>query len=79
MSLVEVELITGRTHQIRVQFASRKMPIVGDGKYGSRDNKATCALWSHKVEFVHPVTKKTVIAESITPKAYPWNLFNIEK
>ena len=50
-SLVEIELITGRTHQIRVQFASRQMPLVGDGKYGSRDNKASMALWSHKVEF----------------------------
>lgn len=76
MSLVEVELITGRTHQIRVQFASRKMPLVGDGKYGSRDNKATCALWSHKVELAHPVTKKMVECKSLPDKGYPWNLFN---
>ena len=76
ISLVEVELITGRTHQIRVQFASRKMPLVGDGKYGSRDNKATMALWSHKVEFTHPLTKKNITAESNPPKGYPWNLFD---
>ena len=76
MSLVEIELVTGRTHQIRVQFASRKMPLVGDGKYGSRDNKATCALWSHKVEFTHPVTKKTVECKSLPDEGYPWNLFN---
>ena len=38
MSLVYVKLHTGRTHQIRVQFASRKMPLVGDGKYGAKDN-----------------------------------------
>ena len=76
VSLVEVKLITGRTHQIRVQFASRKMPIVGDGKYGSRDNNATCALWSHKVEFIHPATKKNITVESYTPDIYPWNLFN---
>ena len=75
-SLVEIELITGRTHQIRVQFASRKMPLVGDGKYGSRDNKAGMALWSHKVEFIHPQTKKQVAAESDPPESYPWNLFN---
>ena len=79
MSLVEVELITGRTHQIRVQFASRKMPLVGDGKYGSLDNKATCALWSHKVEFVHPITKKTVEARSTPPDNYPWNIFAIKQ
>ena len=76
LSLVEVELITGRTHQIRVQFASRKMPLVGDGKYGSRDNKATCALWSHKVRFTHPVTKKVIECESAPEGGYPWDLFN---
>jgi 23S rRNA pseudouridine1911/1915/1917 synthase len=76
MSLVEVELITGRTHQIRVQFASRKMPLVGDGKYGSRDNKASMTLWSHKVEFTHPQTKKQIVAESCPPEVYPWNLFD---
>ena len=76
-SLVEIELITGRTHQIRVQFASRKMPLVGDGKYGSRDNKATMALWSNKVEFTHPQTKKNIRAESNPPSCYPWDIFNI--
>ena len=76
-SLVEIELVTGRTHQIRVQFASRKMPLAGDGKYGSKDNKATCALWSHKVEFIHPVTKKTVEATSLPSGEYPWNMFEI--
>lgn len=75
-SLVEIELVTGRTHQIRVQFASRKMPLVGDGKYGSRDNKASMALWSHKVEFTHPQSKKQVAAESDAPDSYPWDLFN---
>ena len=79
MSLVEVELITGRTHQIRVQFASRKMPLVGDGKYGSRDNKTTCALWSHKVEFTHPVTKKKIDVISMPQDLYPWNLFQIKE
>ena len=79
ISLVEVELITGRTHQIRVQFSSRKMPLVGDGKYGSRDNRATCALWSHKVEFIHPITKKEIAVESIPPTGYPWNIFESKK
>ena len=75
MSLVVIELVTGRTHQIRVQFASRKLPLVGDGKYGSRDNHATCALWSHKVELVHPITKKIILAESMPQNGYPWSLF----
>lgn len=77
MSLVEIKLVTGRTHQIRVQFASRKMPLVGDGKYGSRDNKANLSLWSHRVEFIHPQTKKQICAESLPPQNYPWNLFDI--
>ena len=76
-SLVEVELITGRTHQIRVQFASRKMPLVGDGKYGSKDNKAACALWSHRLEFVHPMTKKVISAECMPDDRYPWDGFKI--
>ena len=77
MSLVEVELVTGRTHQIRVQFASRRMPLVGDGKYGSRDNRANCALWSQKVRFTHPVTGKIIEAESNPEGGYPWDLFKI--
>ena len=75
MSLVEIELLTGRTHQIRVQFATRKMPLVGDGKYGSRDNKTTCALWSYKVSFIHPITKKVIEAQSLPDSKYPWDLF----
>lgn len=78
VSLIEVELITGRTHQIRVQFASRKMPLVGDGKYGSRDNKATCALWSHRVRFTHPVTKKVIECESLPNGGYPWDMFEVD-
>ena len=79
MSLHEVELITGRTHQIRVQFASRKMPLVGDGKYGSRDNKASCALWSYRVEFIHPIVKKAIVCECFPEDCYPWSLFSIEE
>lgn len=79
VSLIEIELITGRTHQIRVQFASRRMPLVGDGKYGSRDNKATCALWSYKVEFTHPITKKKIEAMSLPDDGYPWDMFHIKE
>lgn len=50
-SLVHVRLHTGRTHQIRVQFASRGWPLLGDGKYGSRKNAAGPALWSCAVAF----------------------------
>ena len=75
VSLVKVRLITGRTHQIRVQFASRKMPLLGDGKYGSHDNAATLALWSHRVKFKHPKNGKAVIGQSDPPSEYPWTIF----
>ena len=79
-SLVQVRLETGRSHQIRVQFASRKMPLTGDGKYGSRDNKCNIALWSHVLEFEHPFTKEHIKLES-SPNmdSYPWNIFQNRK
>ena len=46
VSLVRIQLHTGRTHQIRVQFASRRRPLVGDGKYGSSQSNCGIALWS---------------------------------
>lgn len=58
VSLVRIELFTGRTHQIRVQFSSRGMPIAGDGKYGSRIKRNDIALWAHKISFTHPITLK---------------------
>ena len=75
-TLVKVRLNTGRSHQIRVQFASRKMPLAGDGKYGSRDNGCEVALWSHKVEF--EFDGKSVSFKSIPNIGeYPWNLFKM--
>lgn len=74
-SLVRIELITGRTHQIRAQFASRKMPVTGDGKYGSHDNKCETALWSHSLRFRHPISGEEINIESNPPRnCYPWNL-----
>ena len=77
VSLVKVRLITGRTHQIRVQFASRGMALLGDGKYGSRDNKANLALWSHRLALTHPITKKRIEVTSQPPKEYPWSFFEL--
>jgi len=51
-------LITGRTHQIRVQFASRKMPLAGDKKYGAKDSFKKIGLWSYSITFTHPKTKE---------------------
>ena len=75
-SLVEVFLYTGRSHQIRVQFASRGYPLVGDQKYGKiRDNKTNIALFSHKLSFIHPITKEKLEFNLDIPKRYPFNLF----
>lgn len=73
-SLVQVLLHTGRTHQIRVQFASRGMPLLGDGKYGSRDNHCTVALWSHSLSFVAG-GKRTEFNSLPDVCAYPWSDF----
>jgi len=78
VSLIKVRLQTGRTHQIRVQFASRKMPLVGDGKYGSKDNECEMALWSYKLAFKHPMKQKNVEFTQAPPNCYPWNLFEMK-
>lgn len=76
LTLVRVRLFTGRTHQIRVQFSSRGWPLTGDGKYGSRNNRCTPALWSAELHFAHPVTGETLTFRSQPPEAYPWTLFS---
>lgn len=76
LSLVLVHLFTGRFHQIRVQFASRKMPLAGDGKYGSKDNGCSVALWSHRIAFRHPFTGKEMDFISLPDNEYPWDLFD---
>ncbi len=77
LSLVRVTLQTGRTHQIRVQFSSRGFPLLGDGKYGARD-RSPIALWSHKLSFSHPDTKKELVFCK-TPNGTPWELLMLEK
>ncbi len=76
LSLIRVLLHTGRTHQIRVQFSSRKLPLLGDGKYGSKCNKCSVALWSYSLSFVHPYTKEKLTVFENPPSIYPWTGFN---
>jgi 23S rRNA pseudouridine1911/1915/1917 synthase len=75
ISLIRISLHTGRTHQIRVQFSSRKMPLVGDGKYGSKDNGCEISLWSYRLAFRHPIKQKDIDYTQGPPNCYPWNLF----
>ncbi len=73
LSLIRVELLTGRTHQIRVQFSSRKHPLLGDGKYGAHD-ACPIALFSHSLTIPHP-TSNQVLNFSKDPTGTPWELF----
>ncbi len=79
LTLVRVQLHTGRTHQIRVQFSSRALPLLGDIRYGSKDPDCTAALWSYHLSFTHPVTKRSVDVTLPPPKQYPWDLFAAEE
>ena len=76
-SMVRVNLKTGRSHQIRVQFSSRKHPLFGDQRYGQNVNKPgqQIALWSYKIEIVHPTTKEKMEFISNPPEEYPWDMF----
>lgn len=75
-SLARIRLYTGRTHQIRVQFASRRMPLLGDGKYGSRVKDGGIALWSHGLTFFHPSDGREMAFLSLPDShAAPWSRF----
>jgi len=76
LSLIRVRLHSGRTHQIRVQFASRKMPLVGDRRYGSRIKAHAPALWSARLCFSHPSPDgRMVNVCSAPPAVFPWSCF----
>ena len=72
MSRVQIWLRTGRTHQIRAQFSSRGMPLVGDRKYSLLEDDCEIALWSYRLAFTHPKTGKSVAFVAEPPKVYPW-------
>lgn len=77
VSLIKIRLHTGRTHQIRVQFASRKLPLLGDVKYGGGREGVKLSLWSHKIEISHPVSGERLEFRLAPPDSFPWNLFDI--
>lgn len=77
LSMVKIDLITGRTHQIRAQFTHRRMPLVGDRKYGGRDDGCNIALWSYRLEFTNPSTGRLISLKVKPPKEYPWTEFSL--
>ncbi len=76
LSLLRVSLHTGRSHQIRVQFASRGFPLVGDKKYGSSYRAWDLALFSARLSLPHPITGETLTQELRPPETWPWSLFS---
>ena len=75
MSLVKIQLLTGRTHQIRCQFSSRGFPLVGDRKYSTLDDGCDIALWSCHLRFRHPDTGEEMAFTRTPPETYPWDRF----
>lgn len=73
--LVEVELLTGRHHQIRCQLSTLGMPIRGDLKYGAKRSNpdGSISLLSHHVEFIHPVSKQEIVLDSPLPDDKIWH------
>lgn len=75
LSMVQIALRTGRTHQIRCQFSSRDLPLVGDRKYSLNEDNCEIALWSSHLSFNHPVTGQQLSFTAFPPKEYPWTEF----
>ena len=71
-SRVQIQLRTGRTHQIRAQFSGRGFPLVGDKKYGLQED-CHIALWSCRLAFNHPWTGEPMEFTTLPPQVYPWS------
>ena len=71
-SRVRIQLQTGRTHQIRVQFSSRGLPLVGERKYSTLEDPCEIALWSYRLAFTHPTTGAPMEFTLEPPEIYPW-------
>lgn len=80
LSLLEIRLHTGRTHQIRVQAAGISHPVYGDMRYGGKTaKKGKLALFAYSLSFTHPVTKERLKFMAFPPEELPWKTFDIEK
>lgn len=83
LMLTEINLITGRHHQIRAQFANISAPLWGDTKYNDffarKRGFFQIALWSYKIEFKHPVNNKNISLELKPDNIFPFNVFKYLK
>ena len=80
LTLAKIDLLTGRSHQIRVQMAGLKAPVFGDKKYGKENaENLNLALWAFKLEFIHPTTKQKMNFKVLPEDKYPWSKFNLSK
>ena len=68
ISLLSINILTGKKNQIRVALSSINHPILGDRKYGKKDGMRNLCLHANRLEFIHPVTKKVIILDSKVPK-----------
>ena len=73
LSRVRIQLKTGRTHQIRVQFSSRGWPLAGERKYAQLPDDCEIALWSYRLAFRHPKNGGPMEFTKEPPAVYPWN------
>ena len=78
-TLVHILLHTGRSHQIRVQFSSRNLPLVYDQRYNPHTKKGQIALYAYRLTFIHPVKKEQMCITCFPPNKDPWNLFEVKK
>lgn len=74
LTRVRIQLHTGRTHQIRVQFSGRGWPLVGDRKYSTVNDDCEIALWSYRLAFKHPYSGKPMEFILEPPDTYPWSI-----
>ncbi len=80
LSVVKVNLRTGRPHQIRVQFSSIGHPLLGDRRYGPQLNRSSqpIGLWAYEVSFLHPISKEIMSFRAL-PHKEPWSQFDLYK
>lgn len=80
LTLADIELKTGRSHQIRAQFKNMGNPLFGDAKYGGAVIKGeNLSLFAYHLAFPHPTLNQTMVFRAFPPETAPWTFFNIEK